>query len=297
MGHDHKPHFSRTLAWVVILNFLFVLVEVFFGLVSHSLALLSDGGHNLGDVLGLSLAWGAAWLAGLPATYNRTYGYKRATLLAPLFSSLILLVAMGSIAWEALQRLAHPAAVHSGTVMLVAGIGVVINSAAALLLHKQAHDVNMKSAFLHMAADAGISLGVVISGLAVALSGWVWLDPLVSLLIVAIILAGIYKLIKDTLDLNLDAVPAGVDIQKVRTFLLKQPGVTGMHDLHVWALSAAQRALTVHLVMPRNPGDRFLVQLEEELHARFGLDHATIQIEQSDLGHQGCAPGVDACRP
>ena len=283
--HDHgTKDYNRAFIVGISLNVGFVLVEAVFGLLAGSLALLADAGHNLSDVLSLLLAWGASFLAGRKPTARRTYGFRRATVLAALLSAVLLLMALGVIAWEAVGRFGHPVAVEEITVIVVAGIGVVINTLSALLfMSGRDRDLNIRGAYLHLAADAAISLGVVIAGVVILLTGWMWLDPVISLLIVAVILVGTWGLFRDSMNLAMDAVPGHIDAEAVSGFLSIQPGVTEVHDLHIWGMSTTEAALTAHLVMPDpNIDDGFLHNLSDTLRQRFGIDHTTIQIERGD---------------
>ncbi len=283
--HNHKPlNYNRAFAVGVILNLGFVGIEAVYGVLADSLALLADAGHNLSDVLGLVLAWGANLLAGRRATVRRTYGFRRTTILASLLSAILLLVALGGIGWEAIERFQRPEPVRALMVMAVAGAGVVVNTVTALLFLKgRKHDLNIKAAFLHMAADAAVSVGVVLAGLAIMYTGWLWLDPAISLVVALIILIGTWSLLRDSINLAVDAVPRGIDPEKVRKYLSSLPGVKAIHDFHVWGMSTTQAALTVHLVMPEGSrGDAFLDALATELNRRFGIDHSTIQIERGD---------------
>lgn len=297
MAHHHHHQcdhavgdYNRAFGLGVVLNVIFVVVELIFGVVGGSLALLADAGHNLSDVLSLMLAWGANVLANRPATTKRTYGFRRATILASLLSATLLLFALGGIAWEAVGRFFSSEPVSGPTVIVVAAIGFVINAATALLFVKgQHHDLNIKGAFLHMAADAGVSLGVVVAGIIIMATGWLWIDPAISLMIVAIILVGTWSLLRDSANLAVDAVPDNIDPQEVRTFLANRPGVTEVHDLHIWALSTTNTALTVHLVIPEaHNADELLEQTTSILNSRFGIDHSTIQIERGTLAHPYC---------
>ncbi len=282
-GQDHGRHaLGRRFALGVALNLAFVLVEAASGVLVGSLALVADAGHNLSDVASLLLAWGAVWLAGRTATARRTYGFRRATILASLASAVLLLVALGVIAWEAVGRLREPRPVDGSVMIVVAAVGVVINTVTALLFVRgRHHDLNQRGAFLHMAADAAISLGVVVGGLVILQTGWLWLDPAISLALVAVILVGTWALLRESLHLAVDGVPAHVDPRAVRTWLAGRPGVAAVHDLHVWALSTTEVALTAHLVMPGEPpGDRFLAEIATGLSHRFAIGHATIQIER-----------------
>jgi len=292
-GHGHHGHhhhvpkdFGRAFAIGTALNLGFVLVEFGAGLLTHSLALLADAGHNLSDVLGLILAWGAATLAKRAPSGRRTYGLRKGTILASLGNAALLLVATGAIAWEAVRRFAEPAEVQSGPVMIVATIGIVINTATALMFMRGSKDdLNARGAFLHMAADAGVSAGVVVAALGMMLTGWLWLDSLTSLLIVAVIVLGTWGLLRDSLDMAMDAVPRGIDAAKVRDWLSHQPGVTEVHDLHIWAMSTTETALTAHVVRPgATDHDRFLHETCAELASRFRIGHATVQVEQGG-GH------------
>lgn len=289
-SHHHlTPGFNRAFQVGVTLNVLFVVVEVIFGLASQSLALLTDAGHNLSDVLGLLLAWGAAVLATRKPSLHRTYGYSRATILASLASGLLLLVAVGAIVWEALSRLAEPAEPVGMTIMVVAAVGVFINTATALMFVRgKDRDLNIRGAYLHMMADAAVSLGVVVTGALIWWRGWAWLDPVISLLIAAVIFWSTWGLLRDSLNLAVDAVPGGIDPQKVQAFLLAQPDVRALHDLHIWAISTTDTALTAHLVMaPLPDSDRFLNELVVQLHEQFNIDHATIQLERGEA-NEGC---------
>ncbi|MDP9357144.1 MAG: cation diffusion facilitator family transporter [Chloroflexota bacterium] len=287
-SHDHGPtNHNRAFALGVALNLAFVTVEAVFGLLSHSLALVADAGHNLSDVLGLLLAWGAATLAQRLPTPRRTYGMRRASVLAALFNAIFLLVAIGAIAWEAIRRFSDPGPVAGGTVIAVAAVGIVINTGTALLfLAGRKGDLNIRGAFLHMAADAAVSLGVVLAGFAILATGWRWLDPAISLAIVAVIFVGTWNLLRDSVNLALDAVPESIDTAAVGTYLAGLPAVTDVHDLHIWGMSTTETALTAHLVVPDGVvGDELLAQVAGELHDRFGIEHATLQIEHSDGAH------------
>jgi len=282
--HHAPPDYTRAFAIGVCLNLIFVVVEVVYGVVSDSLALLTDAGHNLSDVLGLLLAWGAAALARRRPSARRTYGFSRATILASLFSGLLLMGAVGAIGWEAFHRLMDPPAPAGRIIMIVAAIGVVINTATALFfISGKDEDLNIRGAFLHMAADAAVSLGVVVSGLLIWLYGLNWVDPLISLVIAAVILMSTWGLLRDSLNLAVDAVPRNVDPLEVRDFLASLPGVRELHDLHIWAMSTTDTALTAHLVMDPMPDtDEFLHEASEQLESRFGIHHPTIQIERLD---------------
>jgi cobalt-zinc-cadmium efflux system protein len=282
--HHAPPDYNRAFAAGVVLNVGFVIVEAVFGVLSNSLALLTDAGHNLSDVLGLLLAWGAAALAKKRPSARRTYGYSRATILASLFSGLLLMGAVGAIGWEAVSRLMTPAEPAGKTIMIVAAIGVVINTATALFfLSGKDHDLNIRGAFLHMAADAAVSLGVVASGALIFYLGFNWIDPLISLVIAAVILLSTWGLLRDSLNLAVDAVPRGVDPGAVRDYLSALPGVQAIHDLHIWPMSTTDTALTAHMVMDEFPdSDQYLNEVAEVLLARFSINHPTIQLERHD---------------
>jgi cobalt-zinc-cadmium efflux system protein len=287
--HHHAPtDYTRAFAVGASLNLLFVGVEFAFGLWSHSVALLADAGHNLGDVLGLFLAWAAAYMSTVGPNERRTYGLRRTSILAALVNALVLLLVTGGIAWEAVRRFAQPAPVAGATMMTVAAIGVVVNGTTAYLFFSGCrHDLNLRGAFLHMAADAAVSLGVVIAGALVQWKGWNWIDPVASLLIVAAILISTWGLLRDSVNLALDAVPRGIDPVLVRDYLQNLPGISGVHDLHIWGMSTTETALTVHLVKPDGQiDDAFLAEVERGLHDRFGIMHPTVQLEQGDAAHQ-----------
>jgi cobalt-zinc-cadmium efflux system protein len=285
--HDHAGHLHEALgnnsafAIGVVLNLGFVVAEVFYGLAAHSLALISDAGHNLSDVFCLLLAWGAMRLTRAAPTKRRTYGWRRSSIFAALINAVILLVVVGGITVEAIRRLAKPEEVAGGTVMAVAAIGIAINGATALLFTAgRKRDLNVKGAFLHMVGDAAVSLGVVIAAFAIGITGWLWLDPAVSLAIGVVIVWGTWGLLRESINLSMDAVPAGIDPHAVENYLAKLPGVTAVHDLHIWAMSTTEVALTVHLVMEEAPrDDLFLHDVSDTLRDRFGIGHATTQIE------------------
>jgi cobalt-zinc-cadmium efflux system protein len=289
--HDHGPPpggYNGRFAAGIALNLGFVIIEASYGYIAGSLALIADAGHNFSDVLSLGLAWGAAGLASSKPSPRRTYGYRRATILASLLSAGMLLLAMGGIAWEAIQRFATPAPLDGMTMIVIAGIGVVINTLTALMFARGRHgDLNIRAAFLHMAADAVLSLGVVIGGIGILMYGWQWLDPVISLIIVAAIVWGTWDLLRESLDLAVDAVPRSIEPAAVAAWLGALPGVTRIHDLHIWAMSTTESALTVHLVMPEGGDDHFLHELTEGLEERFAIGHTTVQIERQDAG-DGC---------
>jgi cobalt-zinc-cadmium efflux system protein len=273
----------------VALNISFVIIEVCFGFLSNSVALIADAGHNLGDVLGLICAWTAVMLSRRPPGGQFTYGLGRSSVLAALTNAVLLLLACGAIAWEAVGRITAPPAVAGGIVMGVASVGIVLNGISAWLLHAGSHDdLNRRSAFLHMLGDAAVSAGVLVSGAIIMATGWSWLDPVVSLLIVAVILLSTWGLLRDSVHLSLDGVPSGVNSTAVLSYLADQRGVTDVHDLHIWALSTTSVALTAHLVVPdHRSDDSLLCDLTPMLKKRFRIDHATLQIER-DRCHGGC---------
>ena len=284
-GHDHSPvpaNFNAAFAIGIGLNIVFVAIEAFYGWKINSLALLADAGHNLSDVIGLVLAWGGALAGKLRPDARHTYGWKRASILAAFINALLLLVAMGSLVWEALHRLQSPEPVEGVTIMVVAGIGIVVNTATALLFMRgRQKDLNIRGAFLHMAADALVSAGVVVAGALALWFGWSWLDPVVSLLIAAVIVVGTWSLFRQSLHLLFDGVPETVDLLQVKALLETLPGVDRVHDLHVWAMGTSEIAMTAQLVMPDGAaGDAFLQNATEQLHHRFAIEHATIQVVQ-----------------
>jgi len=284
-GHVHAPAaFDRAFAIGISLNILFVGVEAGFGFVAHSVALLADAGHNLSDVLGLAIAWGGATLARRAATKRFTYGLKGSTILAALLNALFLLVALGAIILEAAQRLATPAPVAGATVSIVAAVGIVINLTTALLFARgRKDDINIRGAFLHMAADAAVSAGVVIVGGVILLTGMTWLDPAVSIVIALLIVWQTWGLLRESVEMSLAAVPRAIDYDAVGAALQALPGVTRIHDLHIWPMSTTEAVLTTHLLMPAgHPGDAFLMETQAMLRARFGIGHATVQVETSE---------------
>ena len=288
VGHSHAPdHFGFAFAASVTLNSVFVIAELVFGYAANSLALISDAVHNFSDVIALLLAWGAAWLGQKRPTHRHTYGYRRASILAALFNAGLLLIAVGGIAVEAINRIQEPAAVAGWTVVSVAALGILVNGSTALLFMRGRHgDLNIRGAYLHMAADAGVSFGVVVAALAIMATGWLWVDPAISLCIAAVVLASGWGLARDSVNLALDGVPKGIELARVKDFLVRLEGVTELHDLHIWAMSTNETALTAHLVRPAGFNDAFLHGVCEELARRFNIHHATLQIEA----------GSDVCR-
>ncbi|RKE34680.1 cobalt-zinc-cadmium efflux system protein [Paraburkholderia sp. BL23I1N1] len=298
-GHSHAGHsrayapvagHGRAFAIAVALNIAIVVIQAVYGVIAHSTALLADAGHNLSDVLGLLLAWGAAWLAMRRPSARYTFGYGSSSILASLANAALLLFACGVIVAEAIGRLMNPAPVAGMVVFVVAAVGVVVNGFSAwLFMRGQKEDLNIRGAFLHMAADAGISATVAISGLVILYTNWTWLDPVMSLLVVAVVVYGTWGLLRDSVRMALDAVPPGVDPQPIRDYLAGQPGVTDVHDLHVWALSTTGNALSAHLVMPAgHPGDESIDGIVVTLRERFSMQHATLQVDLGTTEHQ-CA--------
>ena len=293
-AHGHAPaNFGAAFAIGVALNFGFVVVEVIYGLFANSVALLADAGHNLGDVLGLGVSWLASELVKRAPTARFTYGLRGSSILAALFNAVILLVTVGGISWEAIKRLGAPAPVAGMTIMIVAAVGIVVNAVTASLFASGAKgDINLRGAFLHMASDAFVSAGVVLAGLVILLTGWLWFDPVVSLAVNAVIVWGTWGLLCDSLGMSMAAVPPGVDPTKVREFLSTRPGVSSIHDLHIWPMSTTENALTCHLVIPAgHPGDQFLQDLSSSLSKRFKINHSTVQIEIDP--HNACALAPD----
>ncbi|WP_371432645.1 cation diffusion facilitator family transporter [Novosphingobium sp.] len=297
-GHHHAPaSFGRAFAIGIVLNLGFVVVEAAYGIIAGSMALVADAGHNLSDVLGLVIAWGASVLTARPPSARFTYGFKSSSILAALANASLLLVALGAIVVETIRRLIEPEPVAGGPVMIVAAIGIVINAVTALMFMRGSkHDINIRGAYLHMAADAAVSAGVVVAGFLITMTGFAWIDPVTSLVIVAVIAIGTWDLLRDSVKMGLHGVPASIDEGAVRTFLCGQPGVTAVHDLHIWPMSTTETALTAHLVMPQgHPGDGFLRELAHELEHDFRICHTTVQIEAQpmlDCAH-GCQGGGD----
>jgi cobalt-zinc-cadmium efflux system protein len=300
MSHAHPPHnhghhshahsatdFGRAFAIAAALNVVLVIAQVVFGVLANSVALIADAGHNLGDVLGLMLAWGAHGMARWQPTKRYTYGFRSASILAALFNAIILLVATGAIAWEAVQRLAGTPDVAGVMVIVVAAVGIVINGLSAwLLMSGRRSDLNVRGAFLHLVADAAISLGVVVTGAAILATGWNWLDPAASLVIAVLIIWGTWGLLREAVMMSLGAVPQNVDVARVESYLSGIPGVSEVHDLHIWAMSTTETAMTAHLVRPGAAlDDQLLHNISHELDRRFGISHATLQIEAGDTDH------------
>lgn len=284
--HDHAHHHpapsDKRYTIAIALNLGFVIIEAGAGFFANSTALLSDAAHNLSDVLGLALAGGAAWLAKQQSGAQRTYGFSKATVLAALANALVLVIACGGLLWEASSRLFAPEPTQPLFIMLVAAAGVVINGATAMLfLAGRKEDVNVRGAYLHMLADAGVSAAVIVAGALIFLTGFNWIDPAVSVAVVLLILWGTWGLLRESLDLSMDAAPAHIDVAKVRVYLASQPGVTAVHDLHVWAMGATKPALTAHLVRPEGGDDAFLAMVSDGIMQTFGISHVTLQVERA----------------
>ena len=290
MGHDHahehrhehgQKGYGRAFAIGISLNVVFVVVETAYGIAAGSVALVADAAHNLSDVLGLAFAWAAFVLAQRKPTRQRTYGLRKTTVLAALGNAVLLLVAVGGVSWEAVGRLRQPAPIQGGILMAVAAVGVAINGVSAMFFSAgRKRDANLRGAFLHLAGDAAVSLGVVVTGAVILKTGWMWLDPLVSIIVSAVILVGTWGLLKQSLNLALDAVPEGIDAEQVNTYLAGLPGVLEVHDLHIWAMSTTETALTAHLVMRTDSCEpRFLGEVGKALHDKFKIEHSTLQVE------------------
>ncbi|MFK4382577.1 cation diffusion facilitator family transporter [Bradyrhizobium sp. USDA 223] len=292
-GHVHAPaNFGKAFALGITLNIALVVAEAVYGYVGNSTALLADAGHNLSDVLGLVIAWGASIAARRAPKGRFTYGFRASTILAALANAVFLLVATGAIGWEAILRLREPEPVAGATVMVVAGIGILINGFTALLFASgRKDDINIEGAYLHMAADAAVSLGVVVSAALIIWTGWLWLDPITSLVICATILWSTTSLLRGSIDMSMAAAPKGTDLAAIRAFLLARPGVSGIHDLHVWPISTTETALTCHLVMPAGSDDAFLMQTTQLLKTSFRIGHTTLQVETHP--DNGCALAPD----
>jgi cobalt-zinc-cadmium efflux system protein len=297
-GHSHKDshhpndpnNHGRAFAFAIVLNTVFVVVEFTYGFIANSTALMADAGHNLSDVLGLLLAWGAAMLSRKAPSQRYTYGLRSTSILAALANAMFLLVACGAIAWEAFHRFSWPPMVAGLTVTQVASVGIIINGLSAWLFVKGSKgDLNIRGAYLHMAADTAVSLGVALAGIAMMLTGWYWLDPVISLVIVVVIVIGTWGLLRESLQLALIAVPAHIDVAALETYLRQCHGVSDIHDLHIWGMSTTENALTVHLVIPAGyPGDAFMDAIVQTLKERYAVHHCTLQVEQGTTDH-ACA--------
>lgn len=289
-GHHHHGdpnNHGRVFVIAIALNAAFVVIELAYGLIANSMALMADAGHNLSDVLGLLLAWSAMILGRKAPNERFTYGLRSTSILAALTNAMFLLVACGAIAWEAIQRFSQPPVVAGLMVTLVAAVGIIINGLSAWLFMKGSKgDLNIRGAYLHMAADAAVSLGVVVAGIAMIFTGWYWLDPVISLVIVAVIVIGTWGLLSESVQLALSAVPAHIEVAAIDAYLRQCPGVTDIHDLHIWGMSTTESALTVHLVMPDGyPGDAFMDDIMRTLTERFSIQHSTLQVEQGTTDH------------
>lgn len=298
-GHDHghahvhaPANFGKAFAIGITLNTALVIAQGIYGYIANSTALLADASHNLSDVLGLVLAWGASIAAKRAPSGRFTYGFRASTILAALANAVFLLVATGAIGWEAILRLREPEPVAGVTVMVVAGIGILINGFTAMLFARgRKDDINIEGAYLHMAADAAVSLGVVVSAALIIWTGWLWLDPITSLVICATILWSTTRLLRSSIDMSMAAAPRGTDLAAIRGFLMQRPGVSAIHDLHVWPISTTETALTCHLVMPGGAGDDFLMETADKLKATFKIGHTTLQVETR--ADNGCALAPD----
>ncbi|MCK9303985.1 MAG: cation diffusion facilitator family transporter [Bacteroidales bacterium] len=291
-SHEHTGsiNYGRAFALGIGLNIIFVAVEIIYGLIANSSALLADAGHNASDVLGLVFAWTAAWLATIKPKGKYTYGLRKTTILVSILNALFLFGAVAAIVWDAIGKFKNPVPVAGTQVMIVAAVGVIINTATALLFMKgQKEDLNIKGAFLHMAADAGVSLGVLIAGLLINLTGLQWIDPVTSFLIISVVLWGTWKLFTDSIDLALDAVPKNININQVRDYILSLEGVAGIHDLHIWAMSTTRVALSAHLITSKQTDNGFIKEIQTGLYEKFNIEHTTIQIE--------FGPDLNNCNP
>jgi cobalt-zinc-cadmium efflux system protein len=294
-SHSHTPkNFGAAFATATALNFALVIVQVVYGLSANSVALLADAGHNFGDALGLLLAWGAHVLARVEPTERFTYGYRSASILSALINAAMLLIATGAIAWEAIRRFADPGDVGGLTVMVIAAVGIVVNGLSAwLLMAGQKGDLNIRGAFAHLLADAAVSVAVVVAGGVILLTGWMWVDPAASLVISVVVVWSTWGLLRESVRMSMDAVPAQINSADVRQYLEKLPGVASVHDLHIWAMSTTENALTAHLIVPSgHPGDQFLAELCHDLDHHFKIKHPTVQIELGDAGPCILAPAT-----
>ncbi|NMM49959.1 cation diffusion facilitator family transporter [Marinigracilibium pacificum] len=280
--HEHEPKsFGKAFAIGIVLNTLYVAIEAFYGFAVGSSALLADAGHNASDVFSLILAWVAIWIAEKKPSGQYTFGLRKTTILASMFNGLLIIGAAGFILVDAIQKFKNPVEIPGNTLMIVAGIGIIINTGTALLFMKGQHDLNIKGAFLHMAADAAVTLGVLIGGLVMKFTGAYWVDPTLSIIIVVVILYGAWQLLSDSIKLAVDAVPNHIDYNDVHTMLKELNGVEDVHDLHIWAMSTTETALTVHLVIPEGCEDEYIFKIRNELKEKFGIDHTTLQIEKT----------------
>lgn len=294
MNHHGQQKINRAFKIGMLINLVFVIVEATIGFTANSLSLIADAGHNLSDVLGLLVAWVALILSQRARDNYRTYGYKRSSILAALFNAVFLLIAVGGILLEAFQRLGNVQPVQENSVMLVAGVGILINGFTAFLFMKdQAHDLNVRGAFLHMAADTLVSVGVVVAAFIIKFTNWYWLDPVISIAIAVIIFVGTWRLLKESLDLSLDAVPKSVNYTEVEKFILQQPTVKSIHDLHIWALSTTENALTVHIIRENLDNyNQFIEELDHQLTEKFPLNHVTMQIELGKITDESVSHSI-----
>ncbi|MBV7391673.1 MULTISPECIES: cation diffusion facilitator family transporter [Enterococcus] len=294
MNHHGQQKINRAFKIGMLINLVFVIVEATIGFTANSLSLIADAGHNLSDVLGLLVAWVALILSQRTRDNYRTYGYKRSSILAALFNAVFLLIAVGGILLEAFQRLGNVQPVQENSVMLVAGVGILINGFTAFLFMKdQAHDLNVRGAFLHMAADTLVSVGVVVAAFIIKFTNWYWLDPVISIAIAVIIFVGTWRLLKESLDLSLDAVPKSVNYTEVEKFILQQPTVKSIHDLHIWALSTTENALTVHIIRENLDNyNQFIEELDHQLTENFPLNHVTMQIELGKITDESVSHSI-----
>lgn len=288
-AHHHGPSSGRAFAWSLTLNILFVGVEIAYGFIADSMALLADAIHNLGDVAGLAMAWGATWLARIQPSGRRTYGWRKTTVLAALANAVIVLVTVGGVLVEGVQRMFEPAAVDGWSVVIVAGIGVVINSVSAAMFFARRHeDANIRGAFVHLAADAAVSVGVVFSGAAVLWMQWTWVDAFTSIVVSVVVVWGTWGLLRTSFDLVVDAVPPHIDLEEVRACFGEFEEICDVHDLHVWAMSTSETALTAHLEVPDTADSyRLLQAVQDQLQTRFGIEHITLQLEAGVRGACG----------
>lgn len=284
MAHDHShgsQNYGKAFGIGIALNTIYVAVELYYGFVANSSALLADAGHNASDVFSLILAWAAIKMAPKRPSKRYTYGLRKTTILASLFNGIIIIAAAGLIAWDAIRKFQSPAEISGNLIMIVAAIGLVVNTGTAFLFWKgQKGDLNIRGAFLHMAADAGVTLGVLLGGLAIKYTDLSWIDPALSLIIVVVILYSAWGLLRDSLKIAIDAVPKNIDIDEVEEFLQNLEGVEDVHDLHIWAMSTTETALSTHLVVPDEHSDKFIYKVREKLHEKFEITHSTIQIEK-----------------
>lgn len=284
MGHNHShapSKFGRAFALGIILNTLYVVVEAFYGWTVNSSALLADAGHNISDVFSLALAWAAIWVSQKKPTGKYTYGLRKTTIMASLFNGLLIVGASIFILWDAIQKIQNPLEIPGNTIMIVAAIGLVVNTGTALLFMKGQHDLNIKGAFLHMAADAAVTLGVLIGGLLMKFTEAYWIDPILSFIIVIVILYGTWQLLSDSFKLAIDAVPKDINLIEVKQFIEDLDKIEEVHDLHIWALSTTETALTAHVVMPTGCDDQYIFHIRTLLHEQFGIDHCTLQVERT----------------